>query len=85
MNDDLPIKIHQIAFLQAYLYQIFSDGKSCQKSFKYTKWYLKDKYDEPEINNIIDLFKSEGINCDCDLINKFDLKNYTANYSDMHD
>lgn len=85
MKKDLPIEIHQIAFLQAYLYQVFSDGKSCQKSFKYTQWYFKDKYDESSINDIIDFFRSEGVNCDCELINNFNLKDYTSDYSDMHD
>ena len=71
---DLPIPVHQIAFLQAYLYQIFTIDNQCKKSFKNTEWYLKENYKKQEVDSIINFFKNNNLKCDCDVINKLDLK-----------
>jgi hypothetical protein len=73
----LPILIHQLALLQAYLYEVFEGEKRCQRNYKYTNWYLKDKYSEKTIEQIIGFFNQEGLSCDCDLITKLNLRNYS--------
>jgi hypothetical protein len=71
---ELPIPIHRLAYLQAYLYQVFSLNSNCKKNFDNTKWYLKEKHTDEEVNSTIEFFKSIGLKCDCDIINKFDLR-----------
>lgn len=80
----LPILIHQLALLQAYLYEIFEAEKRCEKNFKHTKWYLKDKHSEKTIEKIVEFFNQEGLNCDCDVIRKLDLRNYSNSSLNFH-
>ena len=84
-NKKLPIPIHQISLLQAFLYQTFMIENQCNKNFKHTKWYLLDNYNEEEVNSTIDFFVSNGINCDCDLLNKFDLREISKIHIKSHD
>jgi hypothetical protein len=72
----LPIPIHKLALLQAYLYQVFTLENHCENSFDHTKWYLDEKCSETEIKNTIEFFKQIGLKCDCDIINKFNLKDF---------
>lgn len=71
---ELPIPIHQLALLQAYLYEIFGGEKECEKNFKYTKWYLKENFSDLEIEEIMKYFALQSLSCDCDILNKLDLK-----------
>jgi len=71
-NGKLPI--HQLAFLQAYLYEIFSTEKKCEENFKHTEWYLNENFSGKDIEQIIKFFNKEGLNCDCDIIKKLDLR-----------
>lgn len=71
---NIPLPIHQIAFLQAYLYEVFSFEKHCKSSFENSEWYLKEKHNKDDVKLILDFFRSENINCDCDIINKIDLR-----------
>jgi len=73
-NLQLPVPIYEIAFLQAYLYQIYTLESNCKKDFGNTLWYLNEKYTYEEVNSIMTYFKSHGFECDCDIINKLDLK-----------
>lgn len=82
---NLPIPIHQIAFLQAYLYEIFSSGKKCKKNFQHTEWYLKEKFTDKEVELVFDFFNSYGLKCDCDIINKFDIKEIVDGQMKFHD
>ena len=36
---EIPIPIHRLAYLQAYLHQIFTLDSNCKKNFDNTKWY----------------------------------------------
>jgi len=45
----LPIRIHKLALLQAYLYEIFSTEKECKKNFRYTEWYLNENFSKKDI------------------------------------
>ncbi len=71
---EIPISINQLAFLQAYLYEIFSVEKNCNNSFKYTEWYCREYYSEDELKLIMDFFKGLGIKCDLDIIRKIDVQ-----------
>ncbi len=79
-----PIPVYKLAFLQAYLYQIFSLEGTCKKNFEHTKWYLKEKYTEAEVESIIGYFKSKGLKCDCDVISKMDLKEISNEILEFH-
>ena len=46
IKNGLPIPIQQLAFLQAYLYEIFSAEKQCESNFKYTEWYFGENYSD---------------------------------------
>ena len=81
---ELPIPIHQLALLQAYLYEIFGGEKKCEKNFKYTKWYLKENFSEIELESIFIFFKEKELYCDYDVIKKFDLKNYSIDNLNFH-
>jgi len=83
-NLDLPMQIYELAFLQAFLYQIFTTESTCNKNFNNTEWYLNDKYTHAEVNSIINFFKNNGINCDCDIIYKIDLKHILKNTLKSH-
>ena len=74
---EIPIPIHRLAYLQAYLYQVFTLDNNCKKNFDNTKWYLKETHTDEEVKSVIDFFKSIGLKCDCDIINKFDLREIT--------
>jgi len=81
---ELPILIHQLAFLQAYLYEIFGGEKKCENNFKHTKWYLKENFTDKKIDLILEFFNSYGLKCDCDILKKFDLKNYSSVTLNFH-
>ncbi len=83
-KSELPIPIHRLAYLQAYLYQIFTLDSNCKKNFNYTKWYLKEKQTDEEVNATINFFKSIGLKCDCDIISKFDLKEISKGIIKSH-
>jgi len=80
----LSIPIHRLALLQAYLYEIFGGEKKCEKNFKYTKWYLKENFTDPEIEEIIKFFKNGNLNCDCDVLKKFDLREIANSKINFH-
>ncbi len=75
---ELPIPIHEVAFLQAYLYEVFSIEDQCQQNFEKTEWHLKGTHKDEEVESIIQFFKSNGVNCDCDIIHKFDLRKFLS-------
>jgi hypothetical protein len=82
---ELPILLHQLALLQAYLYEIFDGEKQrCENNFKHTKWYLKDKHSEKTVEQIIAFFNQEGLCCDCDVIRRLDLRNYSSGTLNFH-
>ena len=74
IKQELPIPIYRLAMLQAYLYEIFGSEKKCAKNFKYTEWYLIENYSEEKVKEIIKFFKEEGLNCDCGILKKIDLR-----------
>lgn len=84
INKKLPIPIYQFAMLQAYLYEVFSTEKKCESNFKYTEWYLKEKFSENEITNIIQFFKDNGLNCDCGILKKIDLREFADDTIEFH-
>jgi len=84
IKSQLPIPIYQLALLQAYLYEIFSSEKECQKNFKYTEWYLNENFHQDEIEKIIDFFNKEGLSCDCGIIKKLDLRAYSNGILNFH-
>ena len=73
-KSDLPIPVQKLVLLQAYLFEIFSFENKCKKNFKNTRWYLKEKYTEEEVNSIIDYFENIDLKCDCDIIKKLEVK-----------
>ena len=83
-NTEIPIPLHRLAFLQAYLYEVFAYEQQCKKSFKNSEWYLKENYNEEEVNSILDFFRSNNINCDCDIINKFDIREFSKGVVEYH-
>jgi hypothetical protein len=82
---EIPIPIHRLAYLQAYLHQIFTLDSNCKKNFDNTEWYLKETHTDEEVNSTIDFFKNKGLKCDCDIINKFDLKEISKGIIKSHD
>ena len=82
---EIPIPIHRLAYLQAYLHQIFTLDSNCKMNFDNTKWYLKETHTDEEVNSTIDFFKNKGLKCDCDIINKFDLKEISKGIIKSHD
>ena len=81
---NIPLPIHQLALLQAYLYEVFSYEKQCRKSFDNAEWYLRDKHNEEKVESIFDFFRSKNINCDCDIINKIDLRDLSSRINYHH-
>ena len=81
---EAPIPVHQLALLQAFLYEIFGGEKKCEKDFSYTKWYLKEKFSPKDIEMIIAFFKEEEIGCDCDILKKLDLRNVIEGRLNFH-
>lgn len=55
-KSELPIPVHRLAYLQAYLYQIFELENNCKKNFDSTKWYLQEKHSDEEVKATIDFF-----------------------------
>lgn len=80
-----PISIHELAFLQAYLYGIFTIEKQCKKNFNNTEWYLNEKYSQDNVNALKSYFLNNDIECDCDIINKLDLKKLSKDVIKTHD
>ncbi len=62
----------ELTFLQAYLHKTFLLENKCRDNFENTAWYLGERYSDDEVDLIIDYFKEIGIQCDCDLIRKFE-------------
>jgi len=81
----LPILIHKLALLQAYLYEIFSTEKECKKNFRYTEWYLIENFPPKDIEQIIGFFNKEGMSCDCDILKKLDLREYSEDKLTFHE
>ena len=82
--NNLPIPINQLVLLQAYLYEVFSYEKRCRNSFDNSEWYLRDKHNEEKVKSISDYFRSQNINCDCDIINMINLKDLLSNINYHH-
>jgi len=76
MKKELPILIHKLALLQAYLYEVFGTEKKCEKNFKYTEWYLSENFSKNEIEKILKFFEEEDVHCDCGILKKINLRNY---------
>ncbi len=74
-----PIPIYKLAFLQAYLYQILTLDKQCENNFNHTEWYLKEHFSAAEMKTILNFLDQQGLKCDCDLINKLNLKELLNN------
>jgi hypothetical protein len=83
-NVKLPIPIHEVAFLQAYLYEVFSFEGHCNQNFKRTEWHLKQSHSDEEIKSIIEFFKGRGLKCDCDILQKFDLREFSKAVVSYH-
>jgi len=81
---NIPMPIYQLALLQAYLYEVFTYENHCKNSFDNSEWYLGDKYNKEEVNSIFDFFRSKDINCDCDIINKFDIREFSKDMAEYH-
>lgn len=81
---ELPVPIHILAFLQAYLYEIFSAEKQCESNFKYTEWYFGENYSDKEVEVVIEFFKDFGVKCDCDVIRKLDLREISEGIINYH-
>ena len=82
---ELPIPIQEIAFLQAYLYGVFTSDNKYNKNFNHTEWYLNAKYKDDEVTSIKTYFRNNGIECDCDIINKFDIRDISKGLIKTHD
>ncbi len=76
-NIELPVPIHEIAILQAYLFEVFTKAGGCANNFDHSKWHLRQSHTDKEIESIIEFFKNCGLKCDCDLIKKFDIREYS--------
>jgi len=83
-KNELPVPIYRLALLQAYLYEIFTTEKRCEKDFRYTDWYLTQNFSKKEIEQIIQFFINEGIQCDCGVIKKLDLKDFSDGTLNFH-
>lgn len=83
-NIELPIPIHELAFLQAYLYGVFSSKMQCKKNFNHAEWFLNEKHTDEEVTEIKNFFRNNGIECDCDIIYKFDLRDKSKDVIKKH-
>jgi len=81
----LPVPVYRLALLQAYLYEILTTEKRCERNFKYTDWYLTHNFSEKEIDKIFQLFKDKDIKCDCDVIKKLDLHELSKDTLNFHE
>ncbi len=84
IKNELPIPIHRLAFLQAYLYEIFTTEKQCENNFKYTEWYFGENYSDKELKLILVFLKELGVKCDCDVIKNIDLRELTNKTIKFH-
>ena len=75
---ELAIPVFKLAFLQAYLYEIFTLKKTCENNFKHTQWYLDENFSEKNIEKLFEFFKNNELNNDCDILKKLDLKEIFA-------
>lgn len=79
-----PIPIYQLALLQAYLYEIFTAEKKCEQNFRHSVWYMTKNFSEEKIEEIIKFFNNKSIRCDCDVIKKLDLKDFSDGALNFH-
>jgi hypothetical protein len=84
-NKKLPIPISEMAFLLAYLYEIFTLKEHCRQNFEQTEWHLKENHKEEKVKLVLDFFRSNGLKCDCDILHKFDLREYINGSMEFHD
>jgi len=84
-KSELPIPVYEIAFLQAYLYELFSLEGHCEQNFDRTVWHLKEKHTDEEVKSVIKFFKDRGLKCDCDVIRKLDLREISKQKVGFHD
>jgi hypothetical protein len=68
------VNLADIAFLQAYLIEMFEFEHNCEQSFKHTEWYLDQKFNEEEKEMYFSFLKERGAKCDCDVIKIIDLR-----------
>ena len=68
------INLADIAFLQAYLLEMFEFENECEQNFKHTKWYLQQKFDDELAELYLTFIKEHGATCDCDVIRKINIK-----------
>ena len=80
-----PIPIYQLALLLAYLYEIFTAEKSCEQNFRHSRCYLTKNFSEEKIEEIIKFFNNKSIKCDCDVIKKLDLKDFSVDTLSFHE
>lgn len=81
---DLPISIHRLALLQAYLYEVFSNETKCEENFKYTEWFLNENFSKTETNNLLQFLSEKEVVCDCDILKKIDLRELSPNQFEFH-
>ena len=77
-DKNFSISINQLAYLKAYLHNIFSLGKQCEKNFNYTKWYFKENYSQKEIMTLFTFLEKKGLTSDCDILLKLDLREFSS-------
>lgn len=85
IKKEVPIPLYKLALLQAYLYQVFTLEKHCENSFAHTIWYLEEKCSEIEIKKTLEFFEKLGLKCDCDVINKLELRSFVDQEFNFHD
>lgn len=61
---------NDLAFLQGYLVEMFSHQTKCEENFRYTNWYLDQKYEETVKETVFNYFETKGIECDCGVVEK---------------
>ena len=83
-SDNSTIWIHELAFLQAYLYELFTSEQTCHKNFDHSDWYLYEKYSKEEIKEIKQYFNRNNITCDCDIIFKLDSRDKFKTLKSFH-
>lgn len=84
-NLELPVPIHEIVVLQAYLLEVFAKAGGCANNFEHSEWHLRQKYTDEEIKSIFEFFRNYGLKCDCDIIKKFDIREYSKRIVKFHD
>jgi hypothetical protein len=80
----LAIPVYKLAFLQEYLYEIFTLKKTCENNSKHTKWYLKENISEKNIEKLFEFFKDNELNCDSGILKKLDLREIFASNINFH-